>query len=204
MALTTYTEIANKVSEWLNREGHNSISTNVEDFIIVSQRRIMRDIRTPTMETSSVLSITDGQATIPSDMLDVKEMIAENGTSAWDVRRSTFGDVKTKRLKNTSGPVVFDTVAGNFEFGPEPSSGVTVTLIYYKEINFITSSVATNWFSLYAGELILYGALSEAAIFLKDTAMADVYDEKFRQALADLKEQRRKAEYSGLLQVNNR
>ena len=202
MALSNYTDIAAKIEEWLNRLGMSSISTNAEDFIILAQRRIQRDVRVPPMEKLVTLTITSSQATIPSAMLDVKEMIAYNGTEAWDVYRSTYSHVRNMRLKtDLTGPEFFDTVAGNFEFGPAPSSGVSVDLVYYQELDFITTSVDTNWFSKYSPELILYGALVEASVFLKDFEQEKVYNQKYEMALARLKDQKQKAEWAGRIKV---
>ena len=204
MALSNYTNISAKVSEWLRRVGHSSIDTNVEDFIILGQRRLVREVRVPPQEVLTTLTITDGQAAIPLAFLDVKEMIAFDGNAAWDVRRSRFVDVKHKRLQaNRRGPEVFDTVGANFEFGPEPTSGVTVQLVYYQELDLISTSVASNWFSTYAPELILYAALVEASVFIKDFEQEAIYDKKYQDAKQLLMTQKLKSEFSGHLQVNN-
>ena len=204
MALTNYTDISGKISDWLNRTGHSDITANAEDFIILAQRRIMREVRLPPMEVQVDLTITAGRATIPAAMLDVKELIAYNGNTAWPIYRSTFADVKNKALSSAAGPQVFDTIAGNFEFGPAPSSGVTVALVYYQELAFIDESNATNWFSTYAPELILYAALAEAAVYLKDFEQEQVYDKKYESSKAAIMLQKQKAEWAGPVQVNVR
>lgn len=202
MALSNYTNIAAGVESWLNRAGFSSIASNVEDFITLAQRRAQRDVRLPLQETQSTLSITNNRASIPSDMLDVKEMIGYDATTAWPVRRNTYAEVRRSRLSGAKGPQMFDTVAGNFEFD-NTSPGVNIDLVYYKEIEFISSTVAENWFSKYAPELILYGALTEAALFTKDTEMEDKYNQRYELALKELKTQKQKAEWSGTaLQVN--
>ena len=204
MALSNYTNISSKLEEWLNREGMSSIATNAEDFITLAQRTITRDVRVPPMEVMTDLTVTSGRATIPPAMLDVKEVIAFDGCTAWPVYRDTFAGVKNHRLQNAAGPRVFDTVAGNFEFGPQPSSGVTVTLVYYQELNFISPTVPENWFSKYAPELILYAALAEAAVFIKDTELEAKYSEKYDKAREALRLQKDKAEHAGNLQVTPR
>lgn len=206
MALSNYTNIASSVENWLNRSGFTDVTAITEDFIIMAQRRIQRDVRIPTMEVfSSGITVTSGQSAIPTDMLDVKEMVATDGSTAWPVVRSKYSRVRNERLKAGAGPSFFDTVAGNFEFGPEPSSGVTVDLVYYRELESISTTVAQNWFSTYAPELILFGAMIEAAIFLKEKEMQVVYEEAYTEALKRLKDQKSKAEWSGTpLQVHSR
>jgi len=203
VALSNYSEMVIAVDKWLNRVGASSITDNTEEFITLAQRRIQRDVRVPPMEVLAAgITITAGQSVIPSAMLDVKEVVAYNGSTAWPVFRDTYANVKNKRLGTGSGPVVFDTVAGNFEFGPEPSSGVTIDVVYYQELEFISPSVATNWFVSYAPELILYAALYEAAVFMKDTEQEQKYKQMYSDARELLKAQKEKAEWSGRLQVS--
>ena len=205
MALGTYTDIEAAVIVWLNRVGASDIAANTPDFIELSQRRLQREVRVPPMETLvEGLTITAGSASIPTDMLDVKEVIAYDGQSAWDVFRSTYTKVKAARLSGLCGPTNFDTVAGNFMFGPEPSAGVSVDLVYYKEIEFISALVSQNWFSQYAPETILYGALVEASVFMKDTEQEQKYEQKFKEAVQSLKDQKQKAEHAGRLQIQTK
>lgn len=203
MALSNYSEMVIAVDKWLNRVGASSVTDNTEDFITLAQRRIQRDVRVPPMEVLAAgITITAGQSTIPSAMLDVKEIVAYNGTCAWPVMRSTYADVRNKRLSSAQRTTVFDTVSGNFEFGPEPSSGVSVDVVYYQELEFISSAVPTNWFVSYAPELILYAALYEAAVFMKDTEQEQKYKQMYSDARELLKAQKEKAEWSGRLQVS--
>jgi hypothetical protein len=203
MALSSYTTISEAVIDWLNREGATSVEANTENFIELAQRRIQRDVRVPPMEVlSENISITDGSSAIPTAMLDIKEIIAYDGVSAWPVNRGTYAQVKNARLVGNNGPTYFDTVAGNIVFGPAPD-GASVDLVYYQELEFISSGNEYNWFSRYAPELILFGALSEAATFIKDTEQEQKYEQKYQQALEMLKTQKSKAEYSGRLQVIN-
>jgi len=203
MALANYTDIVGKIGEWLNREGANDLATNTADFIDLAQRRIQREVRVPPMEALTTLTLVGGRAPIPSEMLDVKEMVAFDGSSAWDISRSTYSQVRNKRLKTgAKGPSLFDTVAGNFEFGPEPSAGVSVDLVYYQELDFITVNTGTNWFVTYAPELILYASLIEASVFIKDFEQEKTYQQKYNEALKRLMIQKQKAEWSGRLHIN--
>lgn len=200
MALNNYTDIAEKLEEWLNRVGSSPVTTNAEDFIRLAQIRIQEQIRLSSMEKLVSLTITASQAAIPSDFLEVKEMVAFDGESAWDVYRATYTRVRNQRLRtDLTGPEFFDTVAGNFEFGPAPSSGVSVDLVYYQEFTFISPTNPTNLVSDDNPELILYAALIEASVFLKDFEQEKVYKGKYNGSLKRLEDQKKKAEWSGRL-----
>lgn len=203
MALSTYTEIAAAIPKWLNRAGFADLTDNMEDIMYLAQRRIQRTLRIPPMEIkATAITITDGQYAIPSSMLDVKEVTAYDGSNAWHVSRGSFSDIKQERLNSGTGPRYFDTIAGNIEFGPEPSSGVSVDIVYYQELEFISTTVTENWFSAYAPELILFGGLIESAAFIKhDPEQMAIYEQKYQQAYDLLADQKKKAEWSGYLSL---
>lgn len=197
MALSNFTNITSAVEDWLNRSGFTSVTDRVEDFVVLAQRRIQRNTRVPPMEVRVTLTVDSvGEATIPTDYLDTKYMVGSNSVAAWPIQRRSYFDVKHVRLRNDGDVAYFDTEAGKFLFGPVPGSSQSVELVYYRELEFISSSVQTNWFSLYAPELILWGALVEASIFLKDFEMVGVYTQKFKEAEELLKEQKQLSESS--------
>jgi hypothetical protein len=206
MALSNYTSIADSAAKWLNREGFSDLTDLMEDFMYLGQRRIQREVRIPPMEAKLTdIAIVDGQYPIPTPMLDVKGVTAYNGSTAWRVARGDFSDIKKERLGTNTGPRYFDTIGGNFEFGGEPSSGVSVDIVYYQELEFISTSVAENWFSAYAPETILFGALVEASTFTKhDPEITALYESKYQSALALLETQKKKAEWSGHLDMKAR
>jgi len=197
MALNNYTSIRDAASRWLNRDGFNEVSDEIEDWMTMAQRRVSRVVRIPPMEVKIELTLdAEGEAEVPTDMLDVKYMVASQGTTSWGVSRSTFLEVK-RQQSNTGSPLVFDMEAGKIIFGPSAQSGVLLSMVYYKELEYISSAVSQNWFSQYAPELILYATLIEASIFLADFKKRREYEGEFRKALKRLEEQKRSAEYSG-------
>jgi hypothetical protein len=96
---------------------------------------------------------------------------------------------------DTGEPRFFGRAGANFWFAPTPTSA-TVKLFYYKELPFISTTNATNWFSTYAPELILSAAQVEAYIFLQDDARAGLINNKFESEKALLMAQANKDEYS--------
>ena len=198
MALNSYSTIKDAVVEWLNREGFNDVDDRVEDFIIMGQRRINRTVRIPPMEVKLELTIdSNGEADIPTDFMDAKYMVATEGTESVEVSRGTYTQVKRLQTNGDGCPSMYDLEAGKILFGTTPGSGVTMTMIYYQELEFVTSSTAENWFSQYAPELILYAALIEASIYLRSFESRREYEGEYKKAIARLEKQQSLSEYSG-------
>ena len=199
MSLSTYSDLSTAIEDWLNRNNQTAITNRVPDFIELVQRRLMREVRIPPMEVSTTLSFdADGKAAVPTDYLETKYLVADNGSTSWPVSPAPFNQVKQQQVESSyQRSNVFDVEAGYFYVGAIPSSGETLTLIYYKEIEFISASVSANWFSSYAPELILFGAMAEASLFIKDMEQYAVYENKFKDAKELLQKQKSKGEYAG-------
>lgn len=202
MALNNYTTISAAVGTWIRRSGFAVITANVEDLMYLGQRRMERDIRVPPMEVlASNITITDGQWPIPGAFLDAKEIVAYDGYSSWPVYRKSYRDVKDARVRGDTGPSCFVPVAGNLEFGAAPNGGVSVDVVYYQELEYISTTVAQNWFSAYAPEMILWSSLVEAAVLLNDDDKEAKFERRYQASWALLDKQKRRAEYAGELRL---
>lgn len=188
MTMSTYTEIALKVEQWLNREGFTSLTDQTEDLILMGQRRIFRQLRVDDM------LVVDSAFTIDS----TTETAPTNYKAAYTFSITLSGgqaDMKSTPIRNlrkagTSGtPRFFSKVGTNFYFGPSPDGPYTAELIYYAEPDLIDTSTATNWLSLQAPELILYGALVEASLFLKDDQRVQFWEAKFQNVFKALEQE---------------
>jgi len=198
MALGNYTQISAAVTDWLNRDGFSAVVDRVDDFIQASQRRIQRDVRIHPMEVVTPLTVTDGIAAVPSDYLETKNLVAQSANRAWSLSPATFSQVLQRQVSTSNNqPLVYDVEGGNFYIGAKPVNSETFTLVYYSELEFISASAATNWFSVYAPELILYGALHAASIFMKDKELTVTYKKEFDEQKELLKTQKNLREHAG-------
>lgn len=199
MALLNYSGIKDAVEDWLNRGGYSEITVRSPDFIEMGQRRLMRTVRVPPMENATVLSIdANGDSAIPTDLLEIKELVATKSDCAWALQRATIAEVmKARNNSSYVTPTVFDTAGATLYVGSAPVQGEVITLYYYRELEFVSSTVPENWFSKYAPELILFSALSEAGVFMKDPALSEGYEAKLNQSIDLLNAQQKRGEHSG-------
>lgn len=185
MALSNYTEIKAAVEGWLNREGFAEITGQTEDFLLLAHKRIIREVRAPWMEISAtqVVSDTTGEGSLPADFLDVKSLIYTDDSAS-----KTYGLVRSPRYivestqQETTPSKFYEVNNGTVYVGPKPAVADSFVLVYYLEPTAISSTVATNEISNEAPELYLYGAMIEAAIFMKDSSSASVYKQEFQEA----------------------
>ena len=73
-----------------------------------------------------------------------------------------------------------------FIFGPYPDSAYTVQGTYYQHASRLSSTNTTNWMVQYSPDLILAACMVEAARFLKDSDMLQLWGQDYGTRLVDL------------------
>jgi hypothetical protein len=81
MSITTYSELQTAVQNWLAR---SDLSTYVPDFITLFETAANRRLRVRQQELSSVITMTSGSATLPTDYLAWRKVV-RSGSSLYVV-----------------------------------------------------------------------------------------------------------------------
>lgn len=88
---------------------------------------------------------------------------------------------------NASGFPCYFTIFGNeIELAPTPDSAVTIEMVYRQNIPALSATNTTNWLLTLAPDLYLYGALMEAAPYIKEDARIQTWGTGLSTALTDL------------------
>lgn len=176
----------------------SELSTWVPNFLQNSQKKLYRSLRIRPMETALSVQIASGVAALPADYLDLKYAYI-NSSPVRFLKRSTPEQIYTDYpTRSSSGcPQLIAREAENFIFGPYPDSTYTVTGIYYKQLDLLSDSNTTNWFTTNAPEVLLYGALLEAQPFIMNDGRIAVWQSMFNEAVDTINSQERREKYSG-------
>ena len=198
MSMSNYTEISTAVATWLNREGFSSLTDQVEDLIAMGQRRIHRLCDLNAMEEVVTLTIDEASESVPADFLRTKSMTIIQSNATFEVNGAPHTLVMD--YSSTDRPTKYSVIGSSFYFGPPPDQEYSAQLVYYKSLDILSTTNTTNWFSANAPEFLLYAALVEACLFLKDDARAQVWETRFNQVKDELlqSEDRQDKEYGGM------
>jgi hypothetical protein len=199
--MNTYTLLAATVARWLNREGFTTLTDEVEDFIAMGQRRIHRECDLNAMKVVDAAFVIDAQAmAVPAGYLRTKTLTIQSGTNNFEV---TGGSHKQVMKYGTSArPQHYSTIDTDFYFGPPPDQSYTAQLVYFKGLDIVSTTTATNWITTNIPELLLFATLLEAAMFLKDDARAAMWEARFKDTKNQLEtSEARQDKESGSLQV---
>lgn len=200
--MDTYATMTTALQKWLNREGFTALTDQTDDLLAIAQRRIERECDLKAMMEVASLTVNAQTEDAPADLLRVRSMTYSEGTGTQEIAGAPLNQVLL--YGSTAAPERYALVGTSFYFGPAPDQEYTVTLIYYKSMGVLTSGNTTNWLSTNAPEFLLWAAMLEACLFLKDDQRAQVWEGRYSQIKAEvMKAEERMDKESGTLRVRN-
>lgn len=170
----------------LNR---NDCTTAIADtFIDQAVARIQRTLRVPAMEKQSVITVntvTPSSLVLPEDFLNIKYFYTDWGMMEYR-DFATFMQIP----QSVGYPQYYTRVQGELKMKPTPPEGTVITMIYYGEIPDLVSDTDTNFLSIIAPDLLIYGALTFAADFFVDDRK-QIFEDRFGAIYGEVEEQAR-------------
>jgi hypothetical protein len=196
MAISTYTELKSAVADWLNRD---DLATVVPTFIALAETSMERALRTRKMLVRANATIDTQYSAVPSDFLEIRSMKITSSSPIQPMYAQTMEAMDDLDAKNpgTGKPVYFCVVGNQIRVHPAPSGNYTAELAYYSTINKLSASVASNWILASHPDAYLYGALLQAAPYLKDDERAGVWTGLYVAAIEAIKTADERAASSG-------
>lgn len=196
MAISTYTELKSAVADWLNRD---DLAAVVPTFIALAETSMERALRTRKMLVRANATIDTQYSAVPSDFLEIRSMKITSSSPIQPMYAQTMEAMDDLDAKNpgTGKPVYFCVVGNQIRVHPAPSGNYTAELAYYSTINKLSVSVASNWILASHPDAYLYGALLQAAPYLKDDERAGVWTGLYVAAIEAIKTADERAASSG-------
>lgn len=171
MALDSYSNLTSAIAEWYVRSNDTAFIARIPDFITLFEAEANRRLRTRQMVSSTNLTISSGDATLPTDFIAFQR-VEWMGSTRRILEYLGPDDLEASYPDAGSGtPAAFTIVGSTLSLRPVDSS-TTVTMKYYARITALSAS-ATNWLFTSHPDAYLYGSLVEAAAYDKnpDAAM---------------------------------
>jgi hypothetical protein len=185
MALTTYNELKSSVADWLNR---TDLTAVVPDFISLAEAQIERTLRTRQMIVRATASIDSEYSAVPADFLETKSIkLNTNPVTPLQFESVDALDSMKGTMYLANGkPLYFGIVGGQIRVLPVPDSTYTAELTYYAKLSKLSSTNTTNWLLTQAPDVYLYGALMQAAPYLKDDDRITIWATMYTRGLEEL------------------
>lgn len=183
MALVTKADLRTRVADYLARP-EADISTEFDAALAMFEDELNADpdVRVAEMETFATLMVTNSAAALPTDLIELRNVVGPNG----DVSGSYY----------LSGlQLIFTDDDGD----TDDASGISqVTVSYYAKLPALVNDSDTNWLMQKYPHLYLYGVLSEMGIWLADASMIQIMEGKKNQAFEKLRGGDRSRRWAGM------
>lgn len=182
MALSTYSDLASSVADWINR---SDLTARVPDFIALAESKMNARIEHRKMQTIATISITGETYTFPDAF---GGMISFRLDASGYERIEYLSPEQFDELPvNTSGTPRYYTIAGEgLVFWPIPGDAISARLRYRTRLTPLSADDPSNWVLANYPHAYLYGALSEATPYLKDDERIPVWTGAFNDALQNI------------------
>lgn len=195
MSITNYTQLKSTIAEFLDRDDLTSI---IPTFISLAEAQMQREIRHYRMVQRASGQIDSRYSEIPNGWLEtIRFHIA--GTDETRLELTGLDDMmQLREINNVVGkPTHYAHVGTTFEIYPTPDGEYEIQLMYYEAIPKLSDSVASNWLLEIAPDAYLYGALVQAAPYLKDDARIQVWGSLYSGAVLAVNEDNERARFGG-------
>lgn len=194
MAFTNYDALRAGIADWLNRA---DLSAVIPQFIGLAESYFDKTLRAREQWTTVQVSAVGGSAPLPADMAELATVrsVTRNGLRLQFI--SPREAIAAEEMGATR-PAAFYTIAGNsLRLVPRSTGDETLEIDYYARIPKLGASQPQNWLLLRAPEIYVYGALVQAAPYLKDDARVATWADLLTRALDDLRVDNERAEHGG-------
>ena len=165
MTISTYGTLKTAIANYLTR---SDLTSRIPEFIELAEDRIAHDLRVRAMETSADITIDAQTEALPTGFLQMRRFYL----STDPVRKLEFMPPEhfwaIWAASESGQPKVYTIEGENLVFGPSPDSTYTGKALYYKRFTALSDDADTNWLLTSARGLYLYGALLEAAPYIRN------------------------------------
>ena len=187
------------IKQWSQRK--NIPDDVLNDFIELALSRANRLLRIPPLEAMTSIPLSDaGIGQLPANFLEAISLSVEVEGDVIYLDRKSILEVDTLSNSSDEGhlPQSFARIGNYVKVAPwNLGDTYSLDLYYYYASPTLTDDLSTNWFTLYAPEVLLYGAMSELSDYVRDVDGHQLWTQKFETAVAILQAVEDKAKWSG-------
>ena len=195
MALTSYSALKSSVADWLNRDDLTSV---IPDFISLAEAQMERRLPTQKMVKRANATIDTPFSALPADFLSAKSLVLTSTAPVQPLIFLTEDELDSKKYvyRATGKPIYFALVGNQIEVLPAPDTSYTAELTYVATLAKLSDSNTSNWILARHPDVYLYGALLQAAPYLRDDERVATWSALYETAVNDIMLQNERAAFS--------
>jgi hypothetical protein len=178
MSISDYASLLVDAGEYSGRE---DIAHIFPRFVGMAEVKLNRALRVSSMESSASLVLSSGDASLPADFLEAREVKTSANVP---IRAVSLQQLTSSYAGNGGTPTGYAIVGSTLK--ARPISDQTLSMTYYAKIPALTAAAPTNWLLTRAPDVYLYALVTEIAIWERDVAKAQAAQQLMSLALSGL------------------
>jgi len=197
MAITNYSELKSAIADWLDR---TDLTDSIPNFIALTEARHKRDFKLRRLETrvtantvadQEYYSLPDNYIAMRNIQLNTDPKTPLEYLTPEQMDRVYAGSIKGK-------PKAYSIMVNDIQLRPTPDSVYQIELLYYKHVNPLSDSNATNEILDNHPDIYLYGALVEAEPYLQNDKRIQTWASFYDRAKKDIIDSNERDRHSGV------
>lgn len=181
MGLSTYGQLKTAVADWLERD---DLAERTGDFIVLAESRLNRTLRARCMEGETTLAATPGSRTLtlPPGFREALGLWLETANGLSALHYQDPGDIEVD--KTPGAPRSWGVDGGLIVLDRPCDRAYSLTLRLIGRLA-LSDAQPSNGVLVDYPDLYLFGALVEAAPYLRDADMLALFAARFDAALTE-------------------
>lgn len=189
MAISTYAELQSAIADWLDRA---DLGPRILEFIALAEAQLNRTLRVRRMLARSAASLDAAYTDLPDDFLQAVALRLDGGRALEPLPAEELARLRA-RSDAPGRPRAFGVQGDELELYPTPDRAYDATLLYYARTPALSVASPSNWILTEHPDAYLYGALVQAAPYLKDGPALAMFNAGYEAALEAIRAAERTA-----------
>lgn len=179
MAITDYDELQTAMGNWLDR---TDLSSRMPEAIALFEAALNRELRVREQITSTSLTVTGGEATLPTDYL-IWKRVTWSGSPKRELEYVDNSYLQVANPSDAEGTPRFFTIEGE-TLRIAPLDDTALTFVYAQKVPALTDDDDTNWFLDSHPDAYLFGSLAALKTLTEGTENANAAVAEFASVVA--------------------
>lgn len=194
---TTYTNLYNSIVDATENQD-SEFTARIPTFVDQVQMRLARDIDTYGFVVYTTVSASAGNplVTLPVDSLVIKSLnYIDSGSYSQLILRTDEFLREYWPVRTSTGVPKYYAKRGHdtILLAPAPVSSAPIEISYVQiPVSIGSVGTSTNWLTDFAPEALFYGCMHEANMFMKNYQAASMWETKYQDAVAKLRNEARR------------
>lgn len=184
-----YAAITDVALRYADRQDDPTVTTRIDDFLRLVEARVNRVLQTGNQAKRAYLQTSADKTFygLPLNYAGMRNIYIKE--TADDSSGITLDYVTpeyyNRAVSGGSSEYMYTVVGGALQIWPKQDSKV-IEMVYYQQLDPLTSSSTTNWLSNKSPDVYIQGLLVEIFTFVRDTEGSSIWEGRFKESLADM------------------